>query len=463
MDFATVPPEINSARMYSGPGSGPMVAGAAAWDGLSAELNAAAAAYTSVIAELTSGPWQGPSSSAMTAAATQYVAWMTTAATRAEEAGIQAKQAVAAYEAAFAMTVPPAVIAANRSLLLTLIATNVLGQNTAAIAATESEYGEMWAQDATAMYAYAGAAANASRLTPLTAAADTTDPSGPGGQLGAIIQALVTDIDTQVGNRLSTLLNAVPTALQGVVSASSPADVLASLSTLVTTFGGANPFTYPTTVLPALTALASTNFGKAVNMKLAAKPSAPAATPGPAPGALAAAKMLNAGWADSGSASGTLRAHTGAARTVGALTVPPSWATGLPPIRPAAVTSTAFSVAVAGDPETLLNNIAFASAAGGFVGVAASGIAPRPAAKAKRLPMPPQNRGGSLEAIHEAIVRDVLAAADFWGGFGSRACQDFITRLGNNFEVLYSHLQKDTTSTQLGDSNTTGADQNLTT
>ena len=33
MDFAFLPPEINSGRMYDGPGSGPMLAAAAAWDG----------------------------------------------------------------------------------------------------------------------------------------------------------------------------------------------------------------------------------------------------------------------------------------------------------------------------------------------------------------------------------------------------------------------------------------------
>ena len=46
------------------------------------------------------------------------------------------------------MTVPPAVVAANRAQLATLVATNVFGQNTPAIAATEAQYAEMWAQDA---------------------------------------------------------------------------------------------------------------------------------------------------------------------------------------------------------------------------------------------------------------------------------------------------------------------------
>ncbi len=37
MDFGALPPEINSGRMYSGPGCGSMLAAAAAWDGLAAD------------------------------------------------------------------------------------------------------------------------------------------------------------------------------------------------------------------------------------------------------------------------------------------------------------------------------------------------------------------------------------------------------------------------------------------
>jgi PPE-repeat protein len=55
------------------------------------------------------------------------------------------------------------VVAANRSLLMSLIATNLLGQNAAAIAATETQYTEMWAQDAAAMYGYAGQSSAARR------------------------------------------------------------------------------------------------------------------------------------------------------------------------------------------------------------------------------------------------------------------------------------------------------------
>jgi hypothetical protein len=43
----------------------------------------------------------------------------------------------------------------------------------------------------------------------------------------------------------------------------------------------------------------------------------------------------------------------------------------------------------------------------------------------------------ALETEHQAIVRDVLAAGDFWGGAGSVACQEYITQLGRNFQVIY--------------------------
>src|SRR3984885_11076008 len=117
LDFGALPPEINSGRMYVGACSGPMLAAAAAWDSLAAELQSPAASYGSTFESLSVGPWTGPSSIAMAAAATPYVAWINATGAQAEQAGAQAKLAAGAYEAAFAATVPPPVIAANRALL----------------------------------------------------------------------------------------------------------------------------------------------------------------------------------------------------------------------------------------------------------------------------------------------------------------------------------------------------------
>src|SRR6516164_475198 len=225
MDFALMPPEITSARMYAGPGSGPLLAAAVAWEGLATAIHSAASSYQSEIAALTAGPWLGPASALMASAAAPYVAWTRMTATQAEQTANQAKAAAAAYETAFAETVPPAAIAANRSLLLALVATNIFGQNTPAIAAAEAQYAEMWAQDAGAMYGYAAASALATVLTPFLPPPRNTNADGPANQAAAVAQAS----GISAGNVQSTVLStpqamsAVPAALNSL--AATPAQV----------------------------------------------------------------------------------------------------------------------------------------------------------------------------------------------------------------------------------------------
>lgn len=182
MDFAVLPPELNSARMYAGPGTGPMLAAAGAWRGLAGELSAAASAYQDVIAGLTGQSWFGPASQSMAAATTPYANWLGTTAGSAEHTAGRLMQAVSDFEQAFAATVPPAAIAANRSLLAALVAANVVGQNTTAIAAAEADYNQMWLQDAMAMYSYAARSATASAVQPFTAPPPVVDPAGSPAQ-----------------------------------------------------------------------------------------------------------------------------------------------------------------------------------------------------------------------------------------------------------------------------------------
>jgi PPE-repeat protein len=163
---------------------------AAAWDGLAAELTSAASGYHSIITELTSGPWVGPSSAQMVAAVVPYVGWLTTAGAQAEESANQARAAAAAFDAAFTMTIPPYVVAANRVLLAALVATNFFGQNTPAIMATEAEYIEFWAQDAVAMYGYAGASAAATAFAPYQSPPNTTTPEGLFNQAVAVAESV---------------------------------------------------------------------------------------------------------------------------------------------------------------------------------------------------------------------------------------------------------------------------------
>ena len=221
LDFGALPPEINSGRMYAGPGPGSMLAAAAAWQSLAEELTSAASGYGSVVSTLTSGSWTGPSSISMAAAAAPYVTWLSATGDQAQQAATQAAAAASAYESAFAATVPPPIIEANRSLLAALVATNVLGQNTPAIAATEALYAEMWAQDATAMYGYAGASATASQVTPFTAPPQTTNSSGLVSQSVAAAQSAGTSGGTDLDTIMSSgpqVISGMPQALQSLAS-----------------------------------------------------------------------------------------------------------------------------------------------------------------------------------------------------------------------------------------------------
>lgn len=220
MDFGMLPPEVNSARMYAGPGSESMLAAAAAWDAVAAEMGCAATSYESVVATLIAEPWLGSAAAAMAAAAAPYVTWLAATAALAEQTATQARTAAAAFEAAFVMTVPPPLIAANRIRLMSLVVTNILGQNSAAIAATQAEYAEMWAQDAAAMYSYEASSVAASTLKPFTPPTQNTDATASA--------AMVTQAGAAT-NAQTTLAQLSPGALVDSLSApSTPADPLTS-------------------------------------------------------------------------------------------------------------------------------------------------------------------------------------------------------------------------------------------
>jgi PPE-repeat protein len=210
MDFGALPPEINSGRMYSGPGPGTLLAASAGWESLAAELTDAASGYQSVIASLTDESWLGPTSASMAAAVTPYMTWMTATAGQCEQAATQATAAAAAFETAYAMTVPPPLIVANRAQLMALIGTNIFGQNTPAIMATEAEYSEMWAQDATAMYNYAASSASASAFSTITSPPQTTNPGAIAGRAGAVAQSAGRNAQTTTAQ----LISSVPQTLQ---------------------------------------------------------------------------------------------------------------------------------------------------------------------------------------------------------------------------------------------------------
>jgi PPE-repeat protein len=209
MSFMMFPPEVNSSLMYSGAGSGPLMAAASAWDELAADLEAAAASYQTVLAELTGTSWLGPTSARMAAATTPYVDWLAGTAGQAAQTSAQARFAAAAYEGAFTSTVPPAVIAANRALLAVLVATNFLGQNTPAIAATEAHYMEMWFQDGMTMDTYATVSQQAVVL-PQQTPAPTPSDGGTSANAAAAAQSTANSASSTGTNLATALQNLFP-------------------------------------------------------------------------------------------------------------------------------------------------------------------------------------------------------------------------------------------------------------
>jgi PPE-repeat protein len=367
MDFGALPPEVNSGRMYAGPGTAPMMAAATAWNTLAAELASAAASYESVITELTCEQWLGSASASMAAAIQPYVAWMNVTASRAQHAASQAMASAAAFEMAFAATVPPPLIAANRAQLAALVATNFLGINTPAIMATEAHYATMWAQDAAAMYTYAATSASAGTLTPMTPPTPTANPAGLAGQAAAVAQSgVVTGTQAGLMQTISSLPNAVAALASPFAAAADPSSILSNGFVQNAINGTVNATawwvmnTIPNSVLLSHTINAAP------------------ATIATATGAQAVAGVAGAvGPAGAGGFGGApLLAGLGQASTVGVLSVPAGWSAATPAVGPGAssLAGSGWAVAAegaapAGMPAVApLAPLALAGKSAGFVG-----------------------------------------------------------------------------------------------
>jgi PPE-repeat protein len=315
MDFGALPPEINSALMYAGPGPGTMLAAVTAWDQLAMELQSAATYYQSVVSELTTGPWRGPSSVSMAGAAAPQIGWLNAAGAQAEQTAGQVRAAVSAYETAFATTVPPPVIAANRVQLMTLVATNLLGQNTPAIAATEVHYAEMWAQDAAAMYGYAGTSAVAARLSPFAEPPQTVNPAWQTAQAVAVAQAAGSSVATDVEEAMPQLLSSVPTALQALASPLAE-DPLLELDYIL---GAISVVTASTSITGSLTGIMASLSTQAQLVGAGSASVGTALANGVGGGAVSSAQLASAS------------ANVGRATPLGQLSVPQSWAANAAP------------------------------------------------------------------------------------------------------------------------------------
>ncbi|MGV7688201.1 PPE family protein [Mycobacterium kansasii] len=336
LDYGLLPPEINSARIYAGPGAGSLVTAASAWGGLASDLQAAVAGHRSVISALTSGPWTGPASVKLLAAVSPFISWLDLSAEEAAQSAIQASSAATAYETAFLATVPPPLIAANRALLAELVATNLLGQNTPAIGTTEAQYAEFWAQDSSAMYTYAGSSAAATQLADLPAPAEVVDPGGMVDQAVAVFKAQEHVVSTNVGNvlaqvnpRVSDVLKTLSSPINGPaidawIVANTPFDDIVTLhskylapymSSMAAMIQSTQTVGQNTSGWSGIGSLANTVF----------KPAAASAAQGAASAAGAAAAGAGQTAGNLGSGIGGISASLGNALPIGGLSAPASW------------------------------------------------------------------------------------------------------------------------------------------
>lgn len=409
MNFAFQPPEITSGQMYLGPGAGPLLAAAAAWDALAAELQSTASSYGSIVEGLANEAWAGPSASAMAAAAAPYVAWMSATSAQAKTAAVQATAAASAYESAFAAVVPPTEVATNRMRLATLLATNVFGQNTAAIAATEAEYGEMWAQDTAAMFGYASASADATRLMPFTEPPQTTTATGIAAQAAAVGEAGSVASGTSAAanaaappsNIFTQLLEAIGNASRGYMDFWD--QVLNNLTgsplagtTWQNTFGIlADIGRFSTVANDGMSPinLAMTEFKMFYNLPVEGTD-----IPKSALGAGLGSRPAGAGLTSAASAG------VGEANVVGKLSVPPAWASATPAIRLAsslAPTAGLAAAPTAAIPGTVLGQMALGSLTGGALGAVAPQVVSGRGVRARA--------GGGRNTAEPVKLDDVIA------------------------------------------------------
>jgi PPE-repeat protein len=319
LDFAAIPPEITSSLIYSGASSAPLMAAAAAYANLGAEISTTATQWESVISLLTGEQWTGGGSAAAAAAAQPIIAYLTQTAATLEQASAQAMASAAAFEAAFAAVVPPPLVVANRTLQASLLPLAIIPMVAAEIAALDAEYAEMWAQDAAAMTAYQAASLAAGVLTPVTPLTSTTSPAAAAA---ADSTALAAD---STGGTVQALAGPVSNALTISNPISNP-DLLSSIDNFLGTpsvlnaiNGGVNTGAWFTmNAIPTAVSLGHT-LGTVPSIPFALTDSVTPLAGGMVPGTMV------------GSVSGAgASAALGEASAVGGLSVPAGWNAAAP-------------------------------------------------------------------------------------------------------------------------------------
>lgn len=324
-DFAAMPPEITSTLVYTGPGAAPLMAAAAAYANLAAEVSSTATQWESIVSLLTTESWTGGGSAAAAAAAQPIITYLTETAATLEQTSAQATASAAAFEAAYMGVVNPALVYANRAAFYAALAG--LPFTLPQVTALEAEYEAMWVQDATAMAAYQAASAAAGVLTPVTPLTSTTNPAAASAADSTALAADSTGGTVQA-LAASPITDAIP-SFPGYTTPDVPATGLNLIKSLDGFLGTPSVFNaingavntaawWVCTAIPTAVSLGHT-LGSVPSIPFALTDSVTPLAGGMVPGTMV------------GSVTGAgASAAVGEASAVGGLSVPASWSAAAP-------------------------------------------------------------------------------------------------------------------------------------
>jgi PPE-repeat protein len=383
--FDSLPPDVTSALIYSGPGSTSYTTAASAWNAIAAELQSYALGINNVVTELSSEEWQGSSSTALASAVSPFTQWAQKTAIQAEQNGTSASAAAAAYEQVFASVVPPPVIALNRAQLLKATSTNIFGQNNNVISQLEQQYGHYWAQNTSALNTYQTQSTNATKqLVATTDAPKIAADDAQGTQGAASGQSIGSGTASQTVNQVTNNANTLTTNATNATATTPVGTELWYLltgqsilpSNLSAIANGLSPFAglaYNTEGLPYFS-VGMGNSGVQIAKSTGAIGGAVAGAAAAAPKGLSGLGGMLGGGAGG---APSVAAGLGNAASIGKLAVPAAWSGALPGVvhPTSAIPVSAISAApeAAGGPGNLLGGMPLAGMGTG----GASGAGPR--------------------------------------------------------------------------------------